>query len=124
MSDDPRHALGLAGEELAGAELERLGYVILARRHRTRFGEIDLIARDGETTVFVEVKTRDGRAFGSGAESVAPWKQRRLARMAVDYAARHGLMDAPCRLDVVEVDVGPGGPRIEVYRNAFDVRAS
>jgi putative endonuclease len=122
--DDPRHRLGLAGEDLACRELERLGYVILARRHRTRYGEIDVIARDGDITVFIEVKTRDGDAFGAGAESVSPWKQRRLARMAIDYAARHALIDTPCRLDVVQVEIGPGEPRIEVYRNAFDVRAT
>jgi putative endonuclease len=124
MAEDPRHTLGKFGEDMACAELERLGYAILARRHRTRYGEIDIIARDAETTVFVEVKTRDGDAFGSGAESIAPWKQQRLARMAIDYAARHGLLDTPCRLDVVQVDIGRGAPRIEVYRNAFDVRAT
>lgn len=124
MAEDPRHALGKFGEDIACRELSRLGYEILARRHRTRYGEIDVIAREGGTTVFVEVKTRDGGAFGSGAESVAPWKQQRLARMAIDYAARHGLLDTPCRVDVVEVTVGAGAPRIEVYRNAFDVRAT
>lgn len=122
MAEDPRHTLGRFGEDMACAELERLGYAILARRHRTRYGEIDIIARDAGTTVFVEVKTREGDAFGAGADAVAPWKQRRLARMAVDYAARHGLLDTPCRLDVVEVTTGAGAPRIEVYRNAFDVR--
>ena len=74
--------------------------------------------------MFVEVKTREGDAFGAGAEAVAPWKQQRLARMAIDYAARHGLLDTPCRVDVVEVTVGCGEPLVEVYRNAFDVRAT
>lgn len=124
MSNDPRHALGKMGEDLACRELGRLGYAILARRHRTRYGEIDIIARDKATTVFVEVKTRDGDTFGTGAESVAPWKQQRLARMAVDYAARNGLLDTPCRLDVVEVTLGVGEPRIAIYRNAFDVRTA
>jgi putative endonuclease len=124
MSEDPRHALGKFGEDIACAQLERLGYEILERRHRTRYGEIDIIARDGGTTVFVEVKTRDGDEYGCGAESIAPWKQQRLSRMAIDYAARHGLLDTACRLDVVQVDVGSGAPRIEVYRNAFDVRAT
>ena len=122
--EDPRHELGKYGEDLACAELTRLGYAILARRHRTRHGEIDIIAREDATTVFVEVKTRGGEAFGAGAESVAPWKQQRLARMAIDYAARHGLLDTPCRLDVVQVTMGEAGPEVEVYRNAFDVRAT
>jgi putative endonuclease len=124
MGADPRHSLGEFGEDMACAELERLGYEILARRHRTRYGEVDVIARDSGTTVFVEVKTREGDAYGTGAEAVAPWKRQRLARMAIDYAARHGLLDTPCRLDVVEVTLGAGAPRIEVYRNAFDVRAT
>ena len=112
------------GEDIACAELERLGYEILARRHRTRYGEIDIIANDGGTTVFVEVKTREGETFGTGAEAIAPWKQQRLGRMAIDYAARNGLLDAPCRLDVVEITFGAGDPRVEVYRNAFDVRVA
>lgn len=122
MAEDPRHSLGKAGEDIACRELSRLGYEILARRHRTRYGEIDIIARDSGTTVFIEVKTRAGDMFGGGAEAVAPWKQRRLARMAVDYAARHGLLDTPCRVDVVQVDVESEAPRVDVYRNAFDVR--
>ena len=124
MSEDPRHALGKFGEDIACAELERLGYAILARRHRTRYGEIDVIASDAGTTVFVEVKTRDGEFCGSGVEAVTPWKQQRLGRMAIDYAARHGLLDTPCRIDIVAVDLGGGEPRIEVYRNAFDVRVT
>jgi putative endonuclease len=74
--------------------------------------------------VFVEVKTREGNDFGAGAEAIAPWKQQRLGRMAVDYAARNNLLDTPCRLDVVEVTLGDDEPRIEVYRNAFDVRVA
>ena len=127
MSEDPRHLLGEFGEDIACRELCRLGYDILARRHRTRYGEIDVIARDGRTTVFVEVKTREGSAFGSGADAVGSRKQGRVARMAIDYAARNGLLDTPCRIDVVAITVGEGGegaPQIEVYRNAFDVRAT
>ena len=102
MPEDPRQSLGKLGEDLACAELSRRGYAILARRYRTRFGEIDIIARDGETTVFVEVKTRDGDRFGDGAEAVTAWKQRRVAAMAIDYPAlrrrRHRRLDgAPSR---------------------------
>jgi putative endonuclease len=124
LEKDPRHELGRVGEDLACAELERRGYAILARRHRTRYGEIDIIARHGGTTVFVEVKTRDGAAFGSGAEAIAPWKQRRIGRMAIDYAARQGLLDSPCRVDVVEVTFTDGEIVTEVYQNAFDVGAA
>ena len=67
-----RVALGRIGEDLACRELETRGYVILERRYRRRGGEIDIIARDGETMVFVEVKAREGKDFGDAAESVTP----------------------------------------------------
>ena len=120
MSDDARQILGKMGEDLACAELERLGYAILDRRYRTRFGEIDIIAREGETTVFVEVKTRVGEQFGGGAEALTTWKQRRITQMAVDYLARHRLHDRPCRFDVVIIEMDGGRPRIQVYAHAFD----
>jgi putative endonuclease len=116
-----RQALGKTGEDLAVAELERLGYVILARRYRTRHGEIDIIARDGETTVFVEVKARVNAEFGDAAEAVTPGKQRRLASIALDYVSRKRLTDRPCRFDVVAVDHAGPGCRITVYRSAFGV---
>jgi len=120
MSDDPRQSLGKLGEDLACAELSRRGSAILARRYRSRFGEIDIVARDGETTVFVEVKARDGDRFGDGADAVTGWKQRRIAGMAVDYLARHRLHDRPCRFDVVAIDVSSRPPQVEVYVNAFE----
>ncbi len=116
-----RQALGKTGEDLAVEELERRGYAILARRYRTRHGEIDIVARDGETTVFVEVKVRATAECGTAAEAVTPEKQRRLASMAVDFLARNRLMDRPCRFDVVAIDgIGPS-QTITVYRSAFEV---
>jgi putative endonuclease len=120
MSDDARQILGKLGEDLACAELRRLGYAILERRYRSRFGEIDIVAREGETTVFVEVKTRMGEQFGGGAEALTTWKQRRITQMAVDYLARHRLHDRPCRFDVVAIEMEGGQPRIQVYAHAFD----
>jgi putative endonuclease len=120
MSDDARQILGKLGEDLACAELRRLGYAILDRRYRSRFGEIDIVAREGETTVFVEVKTRMGEQFGGGAEALTTWKQRRITQMAVDYLARHRLHDRPCRFDVVAIEMEGGQPRIQVYAHAFD----
>jgi putative endonuclease len=114
-----RQALGKTGEDLAVEELERRGYAILARRYRTRHGEIDIVARDGETTVFVEVKVRAGGECGTAAEAVTSSKQRRLASMAVDFLARNRLMDRPCRFDVVAID-GPS-QTITVYPSAFEV---
>ncbi len=121
MSDDPRHSLGKLGEDLACAELGRRGYAIIARGYRTRIGEIDIVARDGDATVFVEVKTRAGDNFGGGAEAVTRQKQRRIAQMAIDYLSKRGLHGRPCRFDVVTVDMIEGrAPQIEVYVNAFD----
>src|SRR5437762_8525459 len=83
-----RVILGKTGEDLACRELERRGYAIVARRYRRRCGELDIIARDGPTLVFVEVKTREGCAFGQAAEAVTALKRRRMAQVAVDYMTR------------------------------------
>jgi putative endonuclease len=121
MSNDPRHSLGKMGEDLACAELCRRGYAVLARGYRTKYGEIDIVARDGRTTVFVEVKTRAGDEYGGAAAAVTARKQRRVAQMAVDYLSRHHLHDTPCRFDVVTVDVIEGrAPIVEVYQHAFE----
>ena len=110
-----RQALGIRGENLAVAELERRGYAILARRYRTRHGEIDIVARDGETVVFVEVKAKDTAEFGSAAEAVDARKQRRIVSMAVDYLARNRLTNRACRFDVVAID----GAVLTYYKGAF-----
>ncbi len=120
MEKDRRQSLGLLGEEAACAELQRRGYEVVRRRYRTRYGEIDIVARHGGVTVFVEVKTRDGGDYGDGAHAVTERKQRKVSRMALDYIARHRLHEAPCRFDVVAVDVSAGVPRVVVYPNAFD----
>jgi putative endonuclease len=119
MSRD-KIGFGKTGEDLACRELERRGYVIVARRYRVRGGELDIIARDGATLVFVEVKAREGRAFGGAAEAVTPFKRRRIAHLALDYVTRHHLRECPCRFDVVAIQVDEGRPTIEVFQNAFD----
>ena len=115
-----RIALGKTGEDLACAELAHRGYVILARRYRRRGGELDIVARDGPTLVFVEVKARDGHAFGDAAEAVTAFKRRRITRLALDYMMRHHLSDCPCRFDVVSIHLDSGVPIIELFQNAFD----
>ncbi len=105
---------------MAVAELQRRGYEILARRYRTRCGEIDIVARDGDTTVFVEVKARATAECGTAAEAVTRRKQLKLVSMARDYIARNGLTDTPCRFDVVTIDDAATAPRLDVYTNAFD----
>ncbi len=121
MPADHRQSLGKWGEDVACAELARRGYAVLARRYRTRVGEIDIICRDGDTLVFVEVKARADRRFGGGAAAVTVSKQRRIAQMALDFLVRAGLTARPCRFDVVVVDVDPDKVRVDVFANAFTV---
>ena len=115
-----RVILGKTGEDLACAELEKRGYAIIARRYRRRGGEIDIIAKDDETWVFVEVKARDSHEFGEAAEAVTGFKRRRIAQLAIDYMTRHHLSNCPCRFDVVSIHFDSGRPGIEVFQNAFD----
>jgi putative endonuclease len=110
----------MLGEELAIRELQRRGYAILARRYRTPCGEIDIVAEDGGTLVFVEVKARESAVFGTAAEAVTVWKQRRLVRMARDYLTRERIVDRACRFDVVAIMLDGPEPAIELFRNAFD----
>lgn len=119
MAGDHRQELGKFGESRACEELARRGYAVLARRYRTRAGEIDIVARDGATIVFVEVKARTSEHFGGGAAAITPTKQRRIVHMASDFLARHGWSDRPCRFDVVLVDVAAHDVRVEVIRHAF-----
>jgi putative endonuclease len=114
-------ALGKTGEDLACRELERRGYVIVARRYRRRGGELDIVARDGGTLVFVEVKTRVGRRFGAAVDAVTRCKRRRIGRLALEYVVRHHLTGCPCRFDVVSIHFDDGRTAVEVYQGAFDL---
>lgn len=114
------HVAGKLGEELAADALRGLGYAILARRYRTRYGEIDIVAQDEETLVFVEVKARKSDRYGSAAESVTNSKQRRIAAMALDYLRWVNRLDDPCRFDVVAIDgLGTSQTTVKVIRDAF-----
>ena len=104
---------------MACLELERLGYQILTRRFRSRFGEIDIIAKDGAFVAFVEVKTKTDSRFGDPVEMVDAQKQRRLVSMAEEYVADQSLHNTPCRFDVVAVDASIQPPTIAVYKDAF-----
>ncbi len=122
MSLDRRPALGLEGEEIACRELRRRGYRILDRRYRTRLGELDIVAREDQTIVFVEVKTRRSRRYGLAEEAVTRRKRDKLVTMATDYLARKALADRPCRFDVVGVEIHErGSPTVRVVRDAFQV---
>ena len=105
-----RSKLGTQGERIAAAHLESLGLVVEDRNYRTRFGEVDLIARDGEERVFVEVRTKRSTAFGTPEESLTPRKQARLIHAAEEYLAERGLAGALWRVDLVAITLQPNGP--------------
>lgn len=111
--------LGRDGEREAARFLRRAGMRVLVRNHRAPSGEIDLIARDGDTLVFVEVKTR---REGVPAEAVTPEKQRRITLAALHFLRRHRALEVRSRFDIVAIvwPVGARTPRVEHIRNAFD----
>ena len=107
---------GQRAEATALAHLSAHGLKLQQRNYRCRGGEIDLVMRDGDTVVFVEVRFRRSERFGSPAATVDRRKQSRLMRAARHYLGRHGLV--MCRFDVVGITGEP--PRIQWIRNAFD----
>ena len=121
MSPDPdrRRALGSAGEDTAAAWYEDHGYEVLERNGRRREGEVDLIVRAGRTVAFCEVKARTTDAFGTGAESVLPAKQRRIRRLASRWLAEltpaSGRALVDLRFDVVCITAG----EVDVIEDAF-----
>jgi putative endonuclease len=111
-----KRATGSIGESAACGALTKAGMTILERNWRRPTGEIDIIAKDRKTIVFVEVKTRSSLKFGRPAEAVGRSKQMHILRTAMLYLAENGLDDAPVRFDIVEVL--PTG--IRHLKNAFD----
>lgn len=116
-----RQQLGQLGEHLAAAELERRGYAILARNWRCKYGELDLVARDGDTLAAVEVRTRRSRTYGSPEESLTAAKQARLAAAVHTYVQTMGW-EGPWRIDVVAIVIDPEGriERMTVLPNAVE----
>ena len=111
--------VGATGEDLAAAVLKKQGYQILERNYRTPLGEIDLIARHRGVLVFVEVKTRRSRKFGSPQEAVHPAKQERLRNLAEYYLQQKELGEVLLRFDVVGILWQEGKPQVEVIPGAF-----
>jgi putative endonuclease len=119
-SDDPRHQLGREGERLAERFLRLRGLKTIARHFNTPTGELDLIMRDHETLVFVEVKTRRDRKYADPEDAVGANKRRRMTRAARWFIHEKRWDDQPCRFDVVAVLLPPDGrPEIEHFPDAF-----
>lgn len=119
---------GNKGEDIACWYLKKQGYKILERNYRIRGGEIDIVARDKDFLVFVEVKTRYSHEYGSPAEAMTPWKIKYLLKTARFYLQKIGWGDGPYRLDFVSVDfadekqsfpgkLGRENPQIELIKN-------
>jgi putative endonuclease len=118
-------SLGERGERLAARYLRRQGMTIVARQVRLGGGELDLVAVEGETIVFVEVKTRRSDHAGHPLEAITTEKQRRLTRAALAYLRRHGLLEYSARFDLVAViwpqnRAAGGPPQVIHIRNAFE----
>jgi len=117
-----RNELGRRGEDAAAAYLDRVGMVVEARNWRCPAGEVDIVARDGNTLVLCEVKTRRSERAGSAEEAVSPTKQRRIVRLAELYLLDAGSPDVPVRFDVVAIRVlGEDRALLRHYRGAFEV---
>ena len=119
---DPRHRLGLQGEEVAIAFLTARGWTIVGHRFRIGRQELDLIARRGTLVAFVEVKTRRGEEFGAGREAIGWRKRQAIGRVAEVWRLRHGRSGETYRFDVVEVllrSARNGGNRVVHIEDAW-----
>jgi putative endonuclease len=119
--DMRRIRTGKLGEDLAVAHLQNAGYQIIAQNYRCLYGEVDIIARDGDTIVFVEVKSRKSETFGEPQEAVGLEKRKKLSRISLHYLQQKRLETFNARFDVVAVKMSPDGNRINLIRNAFDL---
>ena len=116
----PARALGRSGEDIACRYLESKKYEIIARGFKKFRGEIDIIARDRTTLVFVEVKARADESHGRPEESVTPGKQRQIRKIAQGYLLEHPAPGVDCRFDVIAILFeGPGDYRLEHFVDAF-----
>ena len=112
---------GKKGESIATRYLRKKGYQILEQNYRTRIGEIDIIARDRNTLVFVEVKARNSKRFGHPKSAITPQKQRKISMVALQYLKITNQMRSKARFDVIAISSTPTSQNVELIRNAFDL---
>ena len=118
---NPTQQFGIDSENAAAVYLKHAGYRIVARNYRNAIGEIDIIAKDGATLVFVEVKARRSSRFGSAKTAVTHQKMARLARAAMMYLKETGQFGTSARFDVVTIDGTGPNRKMDIIRNAFDI---
>ena len=113
--------LGKHGEDLALKKIRGLGYKCLVRNYRCSLGEVDLVAKDGDCLVFIEIKTRKGPSLGYAKEAIDGRKRRQLSKVALSYMKTNNCSDTNSRFDVVAINLRDGKEEIEVIQNAFDL---
>ncbi len=117
-----RRFLGQNGEKLAQTHIKKLGYKILTTNYRIRNGEVDIIAKDNDVLVFLEVKSRKSTSCGTPLSSITWRKQKKISGVALEYILRNNLVDTDARFDVISVTWdSTHSPRIEHIQNAFDL---
>jgi putative endonuclease len=109
------------GEALAIRKVRSLGYKVIATNYRSPVGELDVVAKDGDCLVFIEIKTRRRGAIDSAKAAVDARKQRQVSKAALAYMKSNGWCDVRSRFDVVAVSLDKGVPQIEVIKNAFEL---
>jgi len=116
-----RLELGKFGEVLALKKIKLLGYKNIIRNYRCPLGEVDLIAKDGDTLAFIEIKTRKGKSIGYAKEAVNARKRRQLSKVALAYMKSNDCWGAKARFDVIAINIERDKPQIEVIKNAFEL---
>ena len=119
--NDKRQQFGKRSENLAVWYLKKIGYKIIEQNYRTPLGEIDIIAKEKKTIVFVEVKSRQSIRYGNPKWAVTPKKQRKISMVALQYLKSIRQTDAKARFDVVAITSNRDEPQIEIGKNAFDL---
>ena len=113
--------LGKRGEELALKKVKRLGYKCITRNYRCPLGEVDLVAKDGDCLVFIEIKTRKGKSLGYAKEAIDGRKRRQLSKVALAYMKSNNCCEVNSRFDVVAINLKDDEEEIEVIQNAFEL---
>ena len=121
MRGTGRIRTGKRGEDIAVTHLKKCGYDIIERNYTCLFGEIDIVAKDGDTLVFVEVKSRKSENFGDPQVAVGLEKQKKMSKISLKYLEEENLYPCDARFDVVAIKMLPAGNTIELIQNAFEL---
>lgn len=116
--------LGKRGELAAADFLKKNGYRILYKNYKSKLGEIDIIAKDKDSICFVEVKTRSSDKFGLPQEALSSFKQRQIAKAALNFLKENNLLDKQARFDVISLLYSGESPKIDLIKNAFELDAN